>query len=131
MIVYLHIVYGSLLVGPSLVFVYEMKKNAKYRYKLAIRDVANQFEDKFNDEMLDSYMNKDFNNFWHCWKKRTRNKSPKLSNIDGYTKDVDIANSFANHFSTVCDKVEYSLPNAVGSNEMHNSYETLKWFFYS
>jgi hypothetical protein len=43
--------------------VYELKNNAKYRYKLAIRDAANQFEDKFNDELLDSYMNKDLKIF--------------------------------------------------------------------
>ena len=55
--------------------VYELKKNAKYRYKLAIRDAANQFEDKLNDELLDSYTNKDFTNFWHCWKKKTCSSS--------------------------------------------------------
>ena len=64
-----------------------MKKNSKYKYKLAIRDAANQFEDKFNDELLDSYMNKDFNNFWHCWRKKTRSKSPRTSSVAGLTKD--------------------------------------------
>ena len=66
-----------------------------------IRDAANQFEDKFNDELLDSYMNKDFNNFWHCWRKKTCIKSPRTSGVAGLTKDT--ANKFADYFAAVCD----------------------------
>jgi len=36
--------------SPQSGLIYERKKNAHYLYKLAIRDAANQFEDKFNDE---------------------------------------------------------------------------------
>ena len=106
--------------------VYELKKNAKYRYKLAIRDAANQFEDKFNDELLDSYMNKDFKNFWHCWKKKTCNKSPRVSSVDGHTGDVNIANRFADHFSTLCDNNDCP---PIFKGDGHNSYETKKWLF--
>jgi len=42
--------------------------NSKYKYKLAIGDATNQFEDGFNDDLLDSYMLKYFKNFWHSWK---------------------------------------------------------------
>jgi len=44
------------------------ENNSKYKYKLAIGDATNQFEDGFNDDLLDSYMLKYFKNFWHSWK---------------------------------------------------------------
>jgi len=39
-------------------------KDAKYKYKLAIRDAANDFENRFDDGLLDNYLKKDFNAFW-------------------------------------------------------------------
>ena len=106
-----------------------MEKYAKYRYKLAIRDAANQFEDKFNDELLDSYMNNEFNNFWRCWKKKTSNKSPRTSNVDGCTADIDIANKFADHFSVVCDKINDSVLCSTVYGDTCSLYETRKWLF--
>jgi len=58
---------------------------------------------KYNDELLDSYMNKDFNNFWHCWRKKTCSKSPRTSSVAGLTKDTDIANKFADYFAALFD----------------------------
>jgi len=31
-------------------------KDAKYKYKLAVRDATNQFENQFDDELLDNYL---------------------------------------------------------------------------
>jgi len=61
------------------------------------------FEDKFHDEMLDTYMNKNFNAFWHCWKKKTSSKCLRAASIAGSTNDSDITNKFAEHFATVCE----------------------------
>jgi len=83
--------------------IYERKKNAHYLYKLAIRDAANQFE----DELLDSYMNKDFTSFWKCWKKKTCSKTPRVSSVGGISGDANIANRFAGHFSNL--GINYSL----------------------
>jgi hypothetical protein len=106
--------------------VFELKKNAKYKYKLAIRDAANQFEDKFNDELLETYMNKDFNNFWHCWKKKTCKKSPRASSVEGLTNDIDIANRFAEHFAAVSDGCAPSLATSIIDVGL---YETRNWMF--
>ena len=108
--------------------VFEMKKNAKYRYKLAIRDAANQFEDKFNDVLLDSYMNKDFNSFWRCWKKKTcSNKNQKTNYVDGCSVDIDIANKFADHFSVMCDKKNGPMTRPTIYDDSYTLYETHDW----
>jgi len=111
--------------------IYERKKNANYLYKHAIRDAANQFEDKYNDELLDSYINKDFTSFWKCWKKETFRKTPMvstlwflLSSMDGISGDANIANRFAGHFSN--SVVNYSLPSLT--NVEINHYKTKEYF---
>ena len=43
--------------------VYNMKKDAHYKYKLAIRDAAVAFESQFSDDLLDHYLQKDMNSF--------------------------------------------------------------------
>ena len=105
---------------------YDLKKNAKYRYKLAVRDAANQFDDKFSDELLDSYMNKEFTNFWHCWKKRTCHKSPRVSSVDGLTGDVNIANRFSDHFSSLCDSNNFP---TIDSGDGNNACKTKNGYF--
>ena len=38
---------------------YNEMKNAKYKYKLAIRDAVSDFENRYNDDMLEYLMDKD------------------------------------------------------------------------
>jgi len=106
--------------------IYELKKNAKYRYKLAIRYVANQFEERFSDQMLDAYKNKDFNNYWQCWKKKTRNMTYSSWSIDGCTADTDTADKFADHFSTVCSQTGSQPGDSLSNN---CPYDMQKWLF--
>ena len=46
---------GSPRSGDSFNFI----RDAKYKYKLAIRDAASQFESRFDDDLLVSYLDKD------------------------------------------------------------------------
>jgi len=54
-----------------------------------------------NRNTLILYTNKDFNNFWRCWKKKTCNKSQRTFNVAGCTAYINIANEFAISSSTV------------------------------
>lgn len=56
--------------SPRTDVMFERKKSAHYKYKLVIKDCASQFEDKFYDELLYCYMQKDMHTFWSCWRKK-------------------------------------------------------------
>ena len=78
--------------------VFERKKSAHYKYKLAIKDAVIQFEGKFNDDLLDSYMHKDMRTFWACWQKKTGKSKSTPSHVEGLSADAEIAQAFADHF---------------------------------
>jgi len=48
---------------------FNLMRGAKFKYKLAIRDASRQFESGFDDNLLLSYLDKNFNKFWKLWKK--------------------------------------------------------------
>jgi len=109
----------------------QYEKNAKYG-TIAMRDVANQFEDKFNDEQIDSYINKDFNFVWRCWKKKTCNKSPRIHNVGSFLSDADIANVFADHFLSFVIRVIFHRTNLfemVLQIIVHINHELKEWLF--
>ena len=47
--------------------IFESMKNAKYKYKLAIRHVVKEYEDKFIDGLFDHLMSKGMARFWSTW----------------------------------------------------------------
>ena len=75
--------------------IYELKKNAHYKYKLAVKDAMSSFEGRFTDDLLDNYLHKDMNKFWETWKKNANKGPPVIPHIEGATDDSDIANKFA------------------------------------
>jgi hypothetical protein len=106
--------------------IFELKKNAKYKYKLAIRDAALQFEGRFDDDLLASYFNKDFNNFWKTWKRKNGAKCISIQQVDGLYDNQSIANKFAEHFSTVSNESDcVSINNPV----IASVYNVQEWFF--
>ena len=98
--------------------VFESKKTAHYRYKLAIKDAAMQFEDRFNDELLDSYLQKDMRTFWSCWRRKNGKCVNKPSHVEGLSSDSDIAQAFADHFKQPFG----SAP--IGNNPVYSNTET-------
>ena len=109
--------------------IFELKQNAKYRYKLAIKDAANQFESRFDDELAESYLSKDFNTFWRLWKNKVHAKKPHISHVAGHSDDIGIANAFAAHFSdSVTHKASVSLSDAFSSANSQSSV-IHEWLF--
>ena len=76
-------------------------RDAKYKYKLAIRDASSQFESRFDDDLLVSYLDKDYNTFWKLWKNKVQTKRTNVntSQIGGKCDDQTIANAFANYYN--------------------------------
>ena len=42
---------------------YDDMKNAKYKYKVALRNAVSDFENRYNDDMLECLMDKDVTSF--------------------------------------------------------------------
>jgi len=67
---------------------------------MAVRDAIPLFKCKFTDDLLDLYLQKDFNKFWEIWQKKSNKGLPKASHTEGSTDENDIANKFAEYFSS-------------------------------
>jgi len=113
--------------------VFSIMKNAKYRYKLAVKDAVRAFEEKCSDELYDNLLSKDLNNFWKCWKKKQCKNVTKISTIDGKCDDLDIAEVFKSKFSSViaqCNKSENDT-SALSSrlSASQPDCDVVKWLF--
>ena len=51
--------------------VYGIMKDAKYKYKLAVRQAVRSFEDQFSDELFEHLLTKDLNGFWRTGSAKT------------------------------------------------------------
>ena len=79
--------------------VFEAMKDAKYRYKLAVRDAVRVYENRFSDELYDHLLTKDMNSFWKIWSAKICKKITSVNCVDGKTASLDIANVFSDKFS--------------------------------
>ena len=116
---------------PTSGSIFELKKHAKYKYKLAIRDAVNEFEGRFDDELLSSYVRKDFSSFWKTWKKKVSTKRPNVSVIDSVSDDREIVKKFATYFQK-CQNVKEDEPSSVMSvfADIIDKTDTVSdWFF--
>ena len=87
-------------------------KDAKYKYKLAVRDAVRTYENMFSDKLFDHMLSKDMKSFWQVWSKKTCKNVISVDHIDDKTDDADIANVFKdsfNVFSTSDDIFDYDL----------------------
>jgi len=78
--------------------VFDLMKNAKYKYKPAVRHAIRTYEGKFNDELYDHLMSKDMSNFWRTWSSKTCDKVINNSCVDGEVEDCKIAEVFRKKF---------------------------------
>ena len=76
-------------------------KDAKYKFKLAIRQKRERDSDDFTDSLYESLLKKN-NNFWKIWRNKFNKRHSLPSNISDLTNPAEIADGFGNYFSSVC-----------------------------
>ena len=86
---------------PSSGSIFEIKKNAHYRYKLRLRQMQNQFYQSQNDCLHDHLLDRNSARFWQSWKSIHGSGHNVATRIDGHFRDNDIANAFADSFCSV------------------------------
>ena len=84
-------------------YLYSMMKDAKYKYKLAIRDAMRTYEARYNDDLCDYLLQKDMNSFWRTWSHKVCNKVTNVHTIDNKSCDSEIAEIFADKFKMISD----------------------------
>ena len=83
-------------------------KDAKYKYKLAVRDAVRSYESRFNDDLFDHLLSKDMQGFWNFWAHKTCKSVISVDSIDGKTDDLEIANAFRDSLN-VCSNSNDSI----------------------
>ena len=78
--------------------IFNLMKDAKYKYKLAVRQSVRDYEDRFSDELYEHLLSKDMPGFWKTWSAKTSKKLLHVPNIDGKVDDVSIAEVFRSKF---------------------------------
>ena len=104
----------------------DLRRNSKYRYKLAIRQARLTEEMELDDEISQLYLKKNVDKFWKKWHtKFSSNRNLVPSNINGLTEDHEIASVFCSHFSNVCfDSYAVSEPLIEFLNRLHSVIAT-------
>ena len=77
--------------------------DAKYKYKLAVRNTIKSYENKVSDELYDNLLEKNMSSFWKTWKSKLGAKPVHTTHVSGLSNDSDIAEMFACKFATISD----------------------------
>ena len=81
---------------------FDIMRDAKYKYKLAVRQAIHAYESQFSDELFDHMLSKDMSSFWKVWSVKACNKIVSTKCVDGRVCNKDIAELFRDKF---CDNV--------------------------
>ena len=107
--------------------VFNLMKNAKYTYKLAIKDARRCSEESLSDDILDHLARKDMPGFWKQWNAIKRGVGCLPGAVDNATTPTEIANKFATLFKTVSDNA-YVERTSVILNQLP-TYDANVWSF--
>ena len=91
-------IFGSAL-GASSGTVQRIKWACKLKYKSAIKDAYVAFENMHNDELFNHFIKKNPSQFWKSCNAKFRENIKKQVCFNDCKNDVDMANTFAKHFS--------------------------------
>ena len=93
--------------------VFNIYKDAKYAYKIAIKNFRAEHEFSITNELHDALSKKNKDNFWKIWKAKfsTRNSSKPLT-VSGLVEPGHIADAFSEYFGNICQ------PNSPVYNDL-------------
>jgi len=86
---------------PNHGVIFNLMKNAKYKYKLAVRHTIKSFENRVSDELYDNLIEKDMLSFWKTWNSKLGSKPIYATQINGLSSDLSIADIFADKFASI------------------------------
>ena len=105
--------------------IYQLMRNAKYKYKLALRQSIQSFENRFSDELYESLIHKNFTGFWKTWKSKCVKNKTIAHNVDGLYIDSEIAECFKSKFSILSDPTD--VVSQLNRTEIVNGIDISNW----
>ena len=106
--------------------IFEVKKHAYYKYKLAIRDNKAIIDQHRVDNLNENLLTGDHCKFWKSFKYFNYDKRSQSARVDGLHNDTAIANCFAQNFSRV-----YESNDATRSSILHDEFNVLYDNYYA
>ena len=106
--------------------IFEVKKHAYYKYKLAIRDNKAIIDQHRVDNLNENLLTGDHCKFWKSFKYFNYDKRSQSARVDGLHNDTAIANCFAQNFSRV-----YESNDATRSSILHDEFNVLYDKYYA
>ena len=86
---------------PSSGVTFNLKKTAHYRYKTCLRRCQRDFDNKRNDSLHSNLADRNNIKFWQSWKSIHGSNRDNAVRINGFFKDREIADCFADSFESV------------------------------
>ena len=71
-------------------------------YKLRIQQGQKEKAPSYTNDLHEAWLSKEGNEFWKCWRSKLGHAKRKPTQVDGQTRDYDIANLFSSHLQNVC-----------------------------
>ena len=71
-------------------------------YKMAINEYKDQCESKLTDDLSESLLDKNMNDFWKSWRNKFGKRDTKAKIVEGYNSNEDIVQAFKSFFSQTC-----------------------------
>ena len=89
---------------PSSGPIFDLKKSANSRYKLAVRKAQKTFDKGRSDTIHNDLVNRNSTRFWKSWQELHGKKGDVSARINGKIDSTDIANEFATNFREIYDE---------------------------
>ena len=105
---------------PSSGMVFNIKKEASYKYKHAVRMAKKSFDQELCDEIHDNLTNNQCNDFWKSWKHIHGKQDDFSTRINDKIDHKDIANEFATSFKRIYDEA-----NSDRARQLTAEFETV------
>ena len=86
---------------PRTGVVNSIRLHIKYKYKVAIQNAAQNFEQRHSDELFDNWSTKNSSDFWKCWNSKYKKHLDVNTCINGSSDNASIAESFRVHLSSI------------------------------
>lgn len=93
--------------------VYLQRTSAKQQYRQAIRLAQNSSTTVFTNDLHEALIRKQGKQFWNVWNSKFNCKPQSQLQVDGQVDPLYIANSFADHFSKICQPLNHEISSRL------------------